>query len=300
MTLKFNREFSVQHGVVEQLSPGIRRVVAANTGPYTFHGTGTYIVGRGEVAIIDPGPEIAEHVDAILAAIPGERISHLVVTHTHNDHSPACRPLQQVCDAQTYGYGPHGSGKFEQGIQVEEGGDMAFVPDVVVRDGDIITGDGWSFECVYTPGHTSNHMCYQLREEKTLFSGDHVMAWNTTIVSPPDGDMADYMRSLELLLERDDACYWPTHGPCIGDPKPYVRAYKAHREQREAQVLGCVADGISRIDDMVRQIYQHLPPSMFPAAACSVFATCILLVERAQLCCDGELTVDARYYLANS
>ena len=240
---------------------------------------------------------LLKHVDAILAALPGERITHLVVTHTHNDHSPACRALQQVSDAKTYGFGPHGSGKFERGVQVEEGGDMAFVPDIEVRDADVISGDGWSLECVYTPGHTSNHMCYQLREEHTLFSGDHVMAWNTTIVSPPDGDMGDYMRSLDILLQRHDVCYWPTHGPCIHDPKPYVRAYKAHREQREAQVLSCVGDGLNRIDDMVVCMYQHLSPSMFPAAARSVFATCILLVERRQLCCEGELAVDADYRL---
>ena len=211
----FNREYEFEYGTIQQIAPMIRRVVANNPGPFTFHGTGTYIIGQGKLAIIDPGPDLPAHVDSVLKGLDGEEISHLLVTQTHNDHSPACRPVQAATGAPSYGFGPHGSGKAEQGVQVEEGGDRNFSPDVTVRHGDVIEGEGWSFECVYTPGHTSNHLCFQLREQKALFCGDHVMGWNTTIVSPPDGDMTDYIASLDLLLERDDVIYYPTHGSPI-------------------------------------------------------------------------------------
>ena len=177
---------------------------------------------------------------------------------------------------KTYAYGPHGAGKLEQGVEVEEGGDMDFMPDVEIRHGDIIEGKGWSMECVYTPGHTSNHICFQLREEKTLFSGDHVMGWSTSVISPPDGDMGDYMSSLQLLLERDDERYWPTHGPCIDDPKPFVQAFIEHRREREEQILQCLKDGITTIQAMVPIMYRELPKNLYPAAARSVFAGCDL------------------------
>jgi len=217
--IPYRRELEFDYGTVMQLAPGIRRVIANNPGPFTFHGTGTYILGTGKVAVIDPGPDDEAHIDAILAALPGEDVSHILVTHTHMDHSPGCRPLQAKTGAPTYAYGPHGAGKMEQGVQVEEGGDMDFEPDHLVTHGDIIRGEDWTVECVYTPGHTSNHLCFALQEQKALFTGDHVMGWSTSIISPPDGDMADYMQSLELLLERDDEIYWPTHGPSIIDPQ---------------------------------------------------------------------------------
>jgi glyoxylase-like metal-dependent hydrolase (beta-lactamase superfamily II) len=217
--IPYRRELEFDYGTVMQLAPGIRRVIANNPGPFTFHGTGTYILGTGKVAVIDPGPDDEAHIDAILAALPGEEVSHILVTHTHMDHSPGCRPLQAKTGAPTYAYGPHGAGKMEQGVQVEEGGDMDFEPDHLVTHGDIIRGEDWTVECVYTPGHTSNHLCFALQEQKALFTGDHVMGWSTSIISPPDGDMADYMQSLELLLERDDEIYWPTHGPSSSTPK---------------------------------------------------------------------------------
>ena len=228
--IPYRRQLEFEYGKAEVLSPGIRRVIANNPGPFTFHGTGTYILGTGQVAVIDPGPDDQAHIDAILASLDGETVSHILVTHTHMDHSPGCRKLQAATGAPTFGYGPHGAGKQEQGITVEEGGDMEFAPDQVIRHGDIIEGGNWSVECVYTPGHTSNHMCFALREEKALFTGDHVMGWSTSIISPPDGDMADYMKSLQLLLERDDVVYWPTHGPCIDEPKAHVQAFIQHRE----------------------------------------------------------------------
>jgi len=275
----------------------IRRVVARNPSPFTFHGTGTYIVGHGRVAVIDPGPLSEDHVNAILRGLANEEITHLLVTHTHQDHSPACRPLQALCGAKSYGFGPHGAGKLEVGVKVEEGGDMEFVPDEEVRDGDIIDGGQWSFECVYTPGHTSNHVCYQLREEKVLFTGDHVMGWSTSIVSPPDGDMGDYMSSLKLLLERDDSVYWPTHGPAIDDPKPFVHSFIEHREQREHQVIKHLENGLHNIIDMVPLAYHDLPATMHPAAARQLFATMIYLVERGLVTTEQSLSVDAQYSL---
>jgi len=297
VSIPFQRDYPFQYAAVESVRPWLRRVVARNPGPFTFHGTGTFIVGHGKVAIIDPGPAIPEHIDALLHAVRGESVTHLLVTHTHRDHSPACAAVQAATGAPTHAYGAHGAGKIEAGVQVEEGGDMEFRPDVRVRHGDVIEGDGFSFECVYTPGHTSNHVCFQYREHRALFSGDHVMGWSTTIISPPDGDMAQYMASLELLLARDDAQYWPTHGPCIDDPKPFVQEYMAHRHGRERQIHACLASGVHTIAEMVPMMYCDLPQRMFPAAARSVFATVIHLIEKGEVSCDGELKVGARYAL---
>jgi glyoxylase-like metal-dependent hydrolase (beta-lactamase superfamily II) len=294
--IPYRRELEFDYGSVSQIAPGIRRVIANNPGPFTFHGTGTYILGTGNVAVIDPGPDDDEHIGAILAALDGETISHILVTHTHMDHSPGCRPLQALTGAPTYAYGPHGAGKLEQGVQVEEGGDMDFAPDHLVKHGDIIQGGDWTVECVYTPGHTSNHMCFALQEQKALFTGDHVMGWSTSIISPPDGDMAAYMQSLELLLERDDAVYWPTHGPSIIDPKTHVRAYIAHRIEREEQILKCIDEGTHSIRDMVPLMYRDTPEFMYPAAARSVLAAMENLLRKNQVVADGgEPSMDSVY-----
>ena len=294
--IPYRRELEFDYGSVSQIAPGIRRVIANNPGPFTFHGTGTYILGTGNVAVIDPGPDDEEHIGAILAALDGETISHILVTHTNMDHSPGCRPLQALTGAPTYAYGPHGAGKLEQGVQVEEGGDMDFAPDHLVKHGDIIQGGDWTVECVYTPGHTSNHMCFALKEQKALFTGDHVMGWSTSIISPPDGDMAAYMQSLELLLERDDAVYWPTHGPSIIDPKTHVRAYIAHRIEREEQILKCIDEGTHSIRDMVPLMYRDTPEFMYPAAARSVLAAMENLLRKNQVVADGgEPSMDSVY-----
>ena len=297
-SIPFRRELDFSYGEVSEVAPGIRRVIAENPSPFTLYGTGTYILGRGEVAVIDPGPADGAHIAKLLEALEGETISHILVTHTHMDHSPGCRLLQAHTKAKTYAYGPHGAGKLEQGVPVEEGGDMAFEPDELVRDGDVLSGGDWSVECVYTPGHTSNHMCYQLRESRALFTGDHVMGWSTSIISPPDGDMGAYIASLERLLERDDAVYWPTHGPCIDDPKPHVRAFIEHRLARERQILDCVGQGVHRIEDMVPLMYTELPEYMYPAAARSVLASMEHLVGNGVLKADGGIQLDAAYQLA--
>lgn len=296
--IPFRRELSFEYGVVAELSPLIRRVIAHNPSPFTLHGTGTYIIGRGNVAVIDPGPADPRHIDAILDALAGERISHVLVTHTHMDHSPGCAILRNHTDAPTYAYGPHGSGNAVDDVRIEEDADRAFVPDREVRHGDRIEGDGWRIECVYTPGHTSNHMCYALEDERALFTGDHVMAWSTSVISPPDGDMQRYMESLDLLLERDDALYWPTHGPAVLDPHTHVRAFIAHRREREQQIIACVENGTTRIRDMVPQMYADLPEFMYPAAARSVLAAVVYLVQRGELHTDGEVNVDASYELS--
>lgn len=295
MPIPFHREERPEYAVLRPLSPMIRRIVAPNPGPFTYHGTGTYVIGSGRVAVVDPGPDLPEHVDALLAALAGERITHLLVTHTHSDHSPAARTLQKVVDAPSYGFGPHGAGRFEAGVEVEEGADREFAPDVRVRDGDVVHGGDWSVECVHTPGHTSNHVCYRLREERALFSGDHVMGWSTTIVSPPDGDMGAYLRSLDRLLALDAACYWPTHGPRVPDPYRFVLACIAHRHERFEQLLGGLGEGRSRIHDLVPVIYRGLPRAMHPAAARQVFAALVYLVDQGRVACSGPLGIDAHY-----
>ncbi|NOX49505.1 MAG: MBL fold metallo-hydrolase [Gammaproteobacteria bacterium] len=296
--IPFRRELKFSYGQAEQIAPGIRRVIANNPSPFTLYGTGTYILGTGEVAVIDPGPADSEHIQAILNALEGERISHVLVTHTHMDHSPGCRILKEHCDAPTYAYGPHGAGKIEQGVPVEEGGDMEFNPDEQVRHGDIIQGGDWSVECVYTPGHTSNHMCFALRENKVLFTGDHVMGWSTSIISPPDGDMSDYMNSLELLLKRDDVAYWPTHGPIIDDPKAHVQAFIDHRREREVQIFRCLDEGIVNINEMVPAMYKDTPEFMYPAAARSVLAAMQYMVSRGEVTSSDGITLDAQYQRA--
>lgn len=296
--IPFRRDLAFTYGEIAEVAPGLRRVIARNPSPFTLYGTGTYILGRGNVAVIDPGPADDAHIAALLEGLNGETITHLLVTHTHMDHSPGCRLLQEHTDAKTYAYGPHGAGKLERGVPVEEGGDMDFRPDWKVRHGDVIHGDGWSVECVYTPGHTSNHICYQLRGERVLFTGDHVMGWSTSIISPPDGDMAAYLSSLELLLERDDRIFRPTHGPCVEDPKPLVSAFIAHRRERESQILDCIGNGVFRIEEMVPLMYSGLPEFMYPAAARSVLAATVYLVENGTLATEGDPDLASVYRLA--
>ncbi len=286
------RDLEFTYGEVAQVSPLIRRVIAHNPSVFTFHGTGTYIVGRGKVAIIDAGPDLAGHVDAVLAAVRGETVTHLVVTHTHIDHSPATRHIKAATGAPSYGFGPHGGG---EGPAVEEGADRDFVPDHRVEDGAAIEGDGWTLEAVHTPGHTSNHLCFALAEERALFSGDHVMGWSTTVVSPPDGDMGAYMASLEKLKARDEAAYWPTHGPPIPKPQRFVGKLLSHRRQREAEILSAVVGGAATIPEIVALRYRGLDPRLRPAAARTVLAHLIHLVESGRVACPGEPDEDARY-----
>ncbi|HXV00150.1 MAG TPA: MBL fold metallo-hydrolase, partial [Caulobacteraceae bacterium] len=216
--IPYVRELKFEYGAADQVSPLIRRVVANNPGPFTFLGTGTYIVGRGEVAVIDPGPDLADHLAAILKAIEGETVSHILVTHHHADHSPLARPLAAATGATVYGCAV-AKAPVEGEIRLEAGYDD-FTPGVSVCGGATLAGRGWTLEAIPTPGHTSNHICYALAEENALFSGDHIMGWSTTVITPPDGDMGDYLASLELIRSRGFSTLWPTHGPPIREVTP--------------------------------------------------------------------------------
>src|SRR5215813_7236316 len=294
--IPFRREIAFEYGTLEPVAPGVRRIVANNPGPFTFKGTGTYVVGEGEVAVIDPGPDLAEHVAAMLASLADEQVTHILVTHTHRDHSPAAKALKEATGAPTYGFGPHAGGKRGE-AGVEEGGDWDFAPDVVVREGDEIARGKWRFEAVHTPGHTSNHLCFALPDRGILFSGDHVMGWSTSVIAPPDGDMAAYMASLEKLLRRDDAVYWPTHGPAITEPKDHVRAFIAHRREREAGIIACLEADIGQIDAIVDRLYVGLQPGLRRAAGRSVHAHLLDLVGRGMVDSDGPANIDAHYRL---
>ncbi|MFT3810595.1 MAG: MBL fold metallo-hydrolase [Micropepsaceae bacterium] len=304
VSVPVNRAYDPAYGAAVKLSPLVTRVLANNPSPFTFHGTGTYLIGDASLAAIDPGPDDAAHLEAILAAAAGRPITHILVTHTHSDHSPLAAALKQATGAKTYGFGSHGRNS-EDGIRLDEGGDMGFVPDVVVRDGDRISGDGWTSVCVFTPGHTSNHMCFTLEEEKAFFPGDHVMGWSTTVVSPPDGDMNAYIASLEKLTRRSDAVYYPTHGAPVGgphdalkrNPQDYVRALIAHRRDREDQILARLKAGDETIPAMVEVIYAEVDKRLHPAAAHSVFGHLVSMTADGRVVTDGPARPQGRYRL---
>ncbi len=299
-----NRAYDPAYGAAVKLSPLVTRVLAHNPSPFTFHGTGTYLIGESSLAVVDPGPDDAAHLEAILKAADGRPVTHILVTHTHSDHSPLAAALKEATGAKTYAYGPHG---WTEGadVKMEEGGDTAFAPDVMVRDGDVISGEGWSVTCVFTPGHTSNHMCFALNEEKAFFPGDHVMGWSTTVVSPPDGDMRAYMASLEKLTTRDDAVYYPTHGAPVGgehdalarNPQRYVQTLIAHRRDREDQILARLAAGDATIPAMVAVMYADVDPRLHPAAAHSVFGHLVAMTAEGRIVTEGPARPQGRYRL---
>ena len=268
-TLSFDRTLDAGYGEAVRLSPLVARLLAPNPGPFTFRGTGVHMVGAGDsVAVIDPGPDMPGHVEALVRAIGTRRVSHILVTHTHRDHSPAAAALKAWSGARTYGFGPHGAAHGE----VEEGADRDFVPDVTVRHGDVIAGEGFTLDCVFTPGHATNHMCYGLREERALFCGDHVMGWSTSVVAPPDGNMGDYLASLHALIARRDAILYPTHGSPIRDPQDWLEALLAHRRTREAQVAALREQGVTQAGDIAARLYPGLDPALRGAAAAQVQA----------------------------
>jgi glyoxylase-like metal-dependent hydrolase (beta-lactamase superfamily II) len=262
-------------------------------------GTGTYIVGTGEVAVIDPGPDMDDHLEAILAATAGERITHIFVTHNHADHSPLARPLAERTGATIYACAKQGV-PTESEVRMEAGDDRDFRPDVGLCDGGVFSGGDWTLEAIPTPGHTSNHICYALLEENALFSGDHIMGWSTTVISPPDGDMGEYFESLDRIKARDFSTLWPTHGPPITDPGPFVQAYIDHRRAREKQILGALAGGHTRIKAMVPELYKDVDSRLYPAAAHSVMAHVVQMVRDGRLVTDGEPTLDSDYRLTAS
>jgi len=291
--IPFNEKPEFTVGIPDRLSPLVRRVIARNPGPFTYTGTGTYIVGNGDVAIIDPGPADSAHIDAVLAAIEGEHVSHILVTHTHVDHSPGCALLQSACDAKTFGFGPHGLGRTEQ---LEEfGADYDFTPDVLLTNSESLAGQDWTLQALHTPGHAANHLSFYLPQENALFCGDAVMGWSTTIVAPPDGNMKEYMETLELLMKRQDDIYYPTHGSPVMNPQEFLVALHQHRVDREQQALACIERGVNTIDRMVPEIYTDLDPALHPAAAMSLFATVECLAQQGRLTAES-ITLEAEYY----
>jgi glyoxylase-like metal-dependent hydrolase (beta-lactamase superfamily II) len=296
LMIPYVREMTFEYGASDQVSPLIRRVIANNPGPFTYRGTGTYIVGHGEVAVIDPGPDMDDHLVAILEAVAGERVSHILVTHHHLDHSPLARPLAAATGAPVYGCAVR-QAIVEDEVKVEAGYDR-FTPDISVCGGATIRGAGWILEAIPTPGHTSNHICYSLAEENALFSGDHIMGWSTTVITPPDGDMGDYLASLELIKARRFATLWPTHGPPITEVTPFIEAYIAHRRDREGQILKELGAGETRIKAMVPRMYAAVDPGLYPAAARSVLAHMIELVRSGMVIVEGDPGLDSDYRLA--
>ena len=298
--IPFVTDFDPAYGEAAAVSPLIRRVVARNPGPFTYTGTGTYLVGRpdaGDLAVIDPGPDDQVHLDAVAAAAGDARVSHVLVTHTHRDHCAGARRFAEAMRAPILAAGPHPTGG-DKAPGLEEGADLAFRPDWTIGDGDVICGDGWTIETVATPGHLSNHLCFALREESALFTGDHVMGWSTTVVAPPEGSMGDYMNSLDRLLERNDTVYYPTHGAPIDRPHRYVRATRAHRLMRDAQILDQLKKGRSEIRELVAVMYADIDPRLHKAAALNVYAHLIRLVENGVVATQGPPGIASRYRLA--
>ena len=318
MPLVHNYDFDAPYATVEQLSPLVRRVVCNNPGPFTYKGTSTFIVGHGRVAVIDPGPVYGPHIDALMAAIgPEESIAAIMITHTHPDHSLGAEDLHQRTGAPRFGFGPHAGGSVPEEPEDEpvdfsayisddeqkafaaewealppevkfEGYDLDFTPDHSLSDGETIDGDGWSLRAVHTPGHCSNHLCYELAEENTLFSGDHVMGWATTVISPPDGAMAAYMESLHKVANERFQRFRPTHGPAIDAPADYVRELIVHRQARESQILELLADGPKSISDMVPIMYAAYDKRLWYPAVGSVWAHMQGLVDTGRVGTDDS------------
>ena len=269
---------------LEELEPGIARVLAHNPSAFTYYGTQTYLIGTRQLAVIDPGPDLPEHIDALEVAIGGRDVVAIMCTHTHRDHSPAARPLAERADAPIIGCAPLALETV--GPRADASFDGDYSPDRVLDDGDLLEIDGETVAAVATPGHTSNHLCFAYRG--ALFSGDHVMGWSTTVVVPPDGDMAAYMASLDTLRQRDDRVYYPAHGPAVTNPQQYVRHLVGHRMQRENQILGLIGHQAREIPDIVANAYPGLDPRLTVAAGGSVLAHLVDLERRGLVERQGE------------
>jgi glyoxylase-like metal-dependent hydrolase (beta-lactamase superfamily II) len=286
-------------GILTRLSPRVRRLIAPNKGPFTFTGTCSYIVGESRVAIIDPGPADEAHVAALIAAAGPAEIEAILVTHTHRDHSPGARLLKAATGAPIIGCAAHAPIENDSSGRLDASHDLDHAPDRVLADGEVFAGHGHSLEAVATPGHASNHLAFALLEEDALFSGDHVMGWSTSVIAPPDGDMADYMRSLEKLQARGGSVYWPGHGDVVEDPQRLVRGYIQHRRQREAAILARLAGGDRTIAQIVAAIYPGLDERLQKGAALSVLAHLEDLTRRGKARSDrGAATLEASYEAA--
>jgi glyoxylase-like metal-dependent hydrolase (beta-lactamase superfamily II) len=298
--IPFVRTFELPAGQVEVVAPGIRRLVAPNPGPMTFTGTVTYVIGRGQVAIIDPGPDSDAHIAALLTAVRNETVTHIFVTHTHRDHSPAVPRVKQATGALVLAEGPHRAARplnIGELNPLDASSDTGFMPERKLADGEVIEGSGWALEAVATPGHTANHMAYALRGTDTLFSGDHVMGWATSIVAPPDGSMRDYMQSLFKLRARSENIYLPGHGGTIRNAQQFVQHFIEHREAREAAILRKLSKDASDIASLVQSIYIGLDPRLTGAASLSVLAHLEDLVARGVVATNGPPSISGLYRL---
>jgi glyoxylase-like metal-dependent hydrolase (beta-lactamase superfamily II) len=282
-------------GELAQLNDSVRRLIAPNGGPYTFTGTCTYIVGRGRVAVIDPGPDDAAHIAMLADTLRGEQIEQILVTHTHHDHSPGARLLKEMTGAPIIGCAPHVPTQRAISGQLDARHDQDHHPDQIMQDGDVLSGHGYTLRALFTPGHASNHLCFAYDEERLLFSGDHVMAWSTTVVGPPDGNMSDYMASLDKLRARDDLIYWPGHGGAVRDPHRFTRALAGHRRYREQAILAAVTQGVNTIPAIVAKIYDGLDPRLQRAAGLSVLAHLEDLMARGLVRMFGDDALSARF-----
>ncbi|HUZ33753.1 MAG TPA: MBL fold metallo-hydrolase [Xanthobacteraceae bacterium] len=301
--IAYNKVFDLVPGRPTEVAPGVRALVANNPGPFTFKGTVSYIVGRGKVAIVDPGPDDDAHIASLLAAVRGETVTDIFVTHTHRDHSPAVPAIKAATGATVYAEGPHRPARplhIGETNRLDASADMDFRPDVTLADGAVVSGDGWTIEAIATPGHTANHMAYALREADLIFSGDHVMAWSTSIVAPPDGAMSDYMTSLEKLARRSDPLYLPGHGGPVRAAPNFVRGYIRHRKGREESILHRLARGAADIPTLVRAIYIGIDARLVGAAALSVLAHLEDLVARGIVVTDGAPSIGGIYRLTDA
>jgi glyoxylase-like metal-dependent hydrolase (beta-lactamase superfamily II) len=294
--LAFKTTMEFAYGHPRELAPGVVRLVANNPGPFTFKGSNTYLVGgASDLAVVDPGPDDPAHFDAIMAAVgPRRRITHVLVTHTHRDHTDGLERLRQATGAKVCGYGrsPPGAGRSQTSPSGREFIDHGFRPDIVLRDGDAISGPDWRVEAIFTPGHAPDHLCFALDTPRVLFTGDHVMAWNTTVVAPPEGNMADYMRSLERLAGRDEELFLPGHGGRIEQPARWVKAYLLHRQWREHAILNAIKSGHATIEQIVSLLYGGIDERLRDAASLSVLAHVEHLIERGLVQCEGSPTFD--------
>src|SRR5271157_3138522 len=299
--IRYNKTFDLMPGQATDVAPGVRAVVANNPGPFTFKGTVSYIIGRGKVAILDPGPDDDAHIAALLDAVRNETVTHIFVTHTHRDHSPAVPKIKAATGAKVFAEGPHRLARplhVGEARRLDASADMDFRPDVALADGEVVRGQGWTLEAVTTPGHTANHMAFAFKESDLLFAGDHVMGWSTTIVAPPDGAMSDYMASLHKLAGRSEPLYLSGHGAPVRDAPRYVQYLIRHRQAREASILHRLGKGEADIPTIVRAVYIGLDPRLVGSAALSVLAHLEELVARGAVTTEGPPSISGTYRLA--
>jgi glyoxylase-like metal-dependent hydrolase (beta-lactamase superfamily II) len=301
MALTFNTQFEPAHGTAVEVAPGVLRLTAPNPSAFTFHGTNSYVVGRDTLAVIDPGPGSMVHLDALMRAIGGRPVSHIFVSHTHVDHSPLAAALKRRTGAIVCAEGPHRAARalhLGEINPLDASADTAFEPDRALADGEVVHGEGWAIRAIHTPGHTANHCVFALEDTGIVFSADHVMAWATSIVAPPDGSMADYMASLDKMLAREDRLYLPGHGGRLERPKQFLRGLKAHRKMRERAILERLAAGDRDIAQMVAVIYRDTDPRLHGAAGLSVLAHLEDLVERGVVACEGKPGLAASFHMS--